>query len=153
MSFTNMAPHPDGSDRIFLATQSGKIFLAEIQKFGKALKYSKSNPFLDLTDQVASGDQFGLMGITFHPDFMQNGRFFVSYNCDSTITPGCLGKCSCNSEIGCNPADLGTNNGSAPCQYQAVVAEYTVNGTLNSPSMVCAQEFACFSLMYVLTGV
>jgi hypothetical protein len=146
MSFTNMAPHPDGSNRIFLATQSGKIFLAKVQKFGKALQYNKSNPFLDLSDRVASGDEFGLMGITFHPDFMNNGRFFVSYDCDSTTTPGCLGKCSCNSEIGCNPADLGTDNGAAPCQYQAVVAEYTVNGTSNSPSRV---RTCCFFLINI----
>ncbi|KAJ4769045.1 HIPL1 protein [Rhynchospora pubera] len=134
MSFNNMAPHPDGSNRIFLATQSGKIFLAEVQDFGQALIYNSSNPFLDLTSRVYFGNEFGLLGLAFHPDFTSNGRFFVSYNCDSTTTPNCLGKCSCNSEIGCDPENLGTDNGATPCQYQAVVAEYTVNGTSSSPS-------------------
>ncbi|KAJ3686678.1 hypothetical protein LUZ61_015842 [Rhynchospora tenuis] len=134
MSFTNMAPHPDGSNRIFLATQSGIIFLAELQDFGHALKYNKSQPFLDLRNRVYLDYESGFMGLAFHPNFTNNGRFFVSYNCDSKKTPDCLGKCSCNSEIGCDPTNLGTDNGAAPCQYQAVIAEYTVNGTSNSPS-------------------
>lgn len=137
VSFTNMAPHPDGSDRIFLATENGKIFLAEVQNFGNALIYNMSNPFLDLTNRVYFANDFGLLGLTFHPDFTNNGRFFVSYNCDSTMTPDCLGKCSCNSEIGCDPTDLDPDNTTIPCQYQEVVAEYTVNGTSFSPSTVC----------------
>ncbi|KAJ4782366.1 HIPL1 protein [Rhynchospora pubera] len=129
-----MAPHPDGSNRIFLATQSGIIFLAELQDFGHALKYNKSQPFLDLRSRVYLDYESGFMGLAFHPNFTTNGRFFVSYNCDSTKTTDCLGKCSCNSEIGCDPTNLGTDNGVAPCQHQAVVAEYTVNGSSHSPS-------------------
>ena len=57
---------------------------------------------------------------------------------DSTKKDTSLGKCSWFSEIGSYPANLGTtDNGAAPCKYQAVVAEYTLNGTSAYPSMVC----------------
>lgn len=57
---------------------------------------------------------------------------------DSTNKDTSLGRCSCFSEIGCYPANLGTtDNGAAPCKYQAVVAEYTWKGTSAYPSMVC----------------
>jgi hypothetical protein len=131
-----MVPHPDGSDRIFLFTQAGKIFLAEVPNHGskKTLKYDASKPFLDLTDRVLFDGDFGLQDVAFHPNFKKNGRFFVSYNCDSTTTPNCLGKCSCNPETGCDPSVIGIINGTTPCQFQEVVAEYTVNGTSSSPA-------------------
>lgn len=133
-----MVPHPDGSDRIFLFTQAGKIFLAEVPNHGskKTLKYDASKPFLDLTDRVLFAGDFGLQDVAFHPNFKKNGRFFVSYNCDSTTTPNCLGKCSCNPETGCDPSVIGIINGTTPCQFQEVVAEYTVNGTSSSPATV-----------------
>ncbi|KAJ3686677.1 hypothetical protein LUZ61_015841 [Rhynchospora tenuis] len=133
-TFVNMAPHPDGSNRVFLLTQAGKIFLAEVPNNGMGtLKYNASQPFLDLTDRVYVDFEFGLQGLTFHPNFSDNGRFFVSYNCDSNTTANCLGKCSCNPETGCDPSVIGIINGTVPCQFQEVVAEYTVNGTSSSP--------------------
>lgn len=37
-------------------------------------------PFLDLRDRVNSGGiEQGLLGMAFHPDYQQNGRFFVYY--------------------------------------------------------------------------
>ncbi|KAJ4782364.1 HIPL1 protein [Rhynchospora pubera] len=133
-TFVNMAPHPDGSNRVFLLTQAGKIFLAEVPNNGMGtLTYNSSQPFLDLTDRVYVDYEFGLQGIVFHPNFTNNGRFFVSYNCDSKTTPNCLGKCSCNPETGCDPSVIGIIDGAEPCQYQEVVAEYTVNGTSSSP--------------------
>ncbi|KAJ1701126.1 hypothetical protein LUZ63_000905 [Rhynchospora breviuscula] len=135
-SYTNIEPHPDGSNRIFLATQSGKIFLATVppQGSGKSLDIDLTNPFIDLTDLVHFDNEFGLNGFTFHPNFNTNGRFFVAYNCDKSKSATCSGKCACNSEINCDPSKLGTNNGALPCQYQALIAEYTVNGSSASPS-------------------
>jgi hypothetical protein len=137
-SFVKMVPHPDGSNRVFLFTLAGKIFLAEVPVQGsqKALKYNISKPFLDLTDRVIFNVDLGLQDITFHPNFTNNGRFFVSYNCDSTKTPDCQGKCTCNPGTGCDPSVIGIINGTAPCQFQEVVAEYTVNGTSSSPATV-----------------
>ncbi|KAF3330228.1 HIPL1 protein-like protein [Carex littledalei] len=137
-SYMNIEPHPDGSNRVFLATQAGKIFLANVppQGSGKMLDIDLTNPFIDLTDVVHFDNEFGLNGFTFHPKFATNGRFFVAYNCDKSKSATCSGKCSCNSEINCDPSKLGTNNGALPCQYQSVIAEYTVNGSSASPNNV-----------------
>ncbi|KAF3330230.1 HIPL1 protein-like protein [Carex littledalei] len=137
MTYNNFQPHPDGSNRVFLATQSGKIFLATMspQGSGKTLDIDLANPFIDLTDVVLFDNELGLTGFAFHPNFGTNGRFFVAYNCDKSKSATCSGRCSCNSEINCEPSKLGKDQGAMPCQYHAVIAEYTVNGTSTSPNM------------------
>lgn len=133
-----MVAHPDGSDRVFLSNQAGKIWLATIPEHGSGgtLELDESNPFLDLTDEVIFDTELGLMGLAFHPNFTTNGRFFVSYNCDKLQSATCSGRCSCNSDIGCDPSKLGTDNGAQPCQYQTVVAEFTANDSSTTPSTV-----------------
>ncbi|KAK7859036.1 hipl1 protein [Quercus suber] len=137
-----MAAHPDGSNRAFFASQQGKIWLATIpdQGSGGALGLDESNPFVDLTDEVYFDTLFGMMGIAFHPNFAQNGRFFASFNCDKAKWSGCTGRCSCNSDVNCDPSKLGTDNGAQPCQYQSVVAEYTANGTASQPSLATSAK-------------
>uniref|UniRef100_A0A0D9WWG7 Glucose/Sorbosone dehydrogenase domain-containing protein n=1 Tax=Leersia perrieri TaxID=77586 RepID=A0A0D9WWG7_9ORYZ len=128
-SYINMAPHPDGSSRVFLSNQAGKVFLAAVpaQGSGKTLGVDAANPFLDITDEVHFDNEFGLLGIAFHPDFAKNGRFFVSYSCDKTQSASCSGRCACNSDVGCDPSKLTADNGAQPCQFQSVIAEYTAN--------------------------
>ncbi|XP_077210154.1 HIPL1 protein-like [Tasmannia lanceolata] len=135
-SYLNMVAHPDGSNRIFLSTQPGKIFLATLPKEGSrgTLNIDESNPFLDLTDEVHFDTEFGLVGLAFHPDFLSNGRFFVSFNCDKSHSVRCSGRCACNSEVGCDPSKLVSDKGVLPCQYQSVIAEFTVNSTTSTPS-------------------
>ena len=60
-SYLNMASHPDGSNRVFLSSQAGKIWLASIpeQGSGGTLQYDEANPFLDITDEVYHDSQFG----------------------------------------------------------------------------------------------
>lgn len=118
--------------------QTGKTWLATVpeQGSGALLAIDKSNPFLDLTDKVYSDAEFGMLGIAFHPNFQQNGRFFVSFNCDKAKWPGCSGRCSCNSDISCDPSKLYSEYGSQPCQYFSVIAEFTANGTTSQPSSV-----------------
>lgn len=72
-----MAAHPDGSNRVFLSNQAGKIWLATVPEHGSGgtLELDESNPFLDLTDEVHYDTEFGLMGLAFHPNFATNGRF------------------------------------------------------------------------------
>lgn len=62
----------DGSNRIFIVEQAGRI---KIIKDGNTL----TTPFLDITDRVLSGGERGLLGLAFHPDFENNGYFFVNY--------------------------------------------------------------------------
>nr|XP_010934011.1 HIPL1 protein [Elaeis guineensis] len=135
-SYIDMVAHPDGSNRVFFANQAGKIWLATVpeQGSGGTLELDESNPFLDLTDEVHVDTQLGLMSLAFHPNFTTNGRFFVSYNCDKVQSASCSGRCSCNSDVGCDPSKLGSDNGAQPCQYQNVVAEYTANGSSSTPS-------------------
>jgi glucose/arabinose dehydrogenase len=62
----------DGSGRLFVVEQSGRIRVLE----GHVLH---PVPFLDITKQVLSGGERGLLGLAFHPDYRRNGRFFVNY--------------------------------------------------------------------------
>ncbi|KAK8952691.1 HIPL1 protein [Platanthera guangdongensis] len=135
-SYLSMVPHPDGSNRVFLSDQVGKIWLAKVppQGSGGTLDFDESSPFLDISDMVHSDTAFGVMGLVFHPNFTKNGRFFVSYNCDKTKIASCSGRCSCNSGVNCIPSDLGLDNGIEPCRYQSVVSEFTVNGSSSTPS-------------------
>uniref|UniRef100_A0A5B7CBP7 Putative HIPL1 protein-like isoform X1 n=1 Tax=Davidia involucrata TaxID=16924 RepID=A0A5B7CBP7_DAVIN len=135
-SYLNMVAHPDGSNRAFFSNQPGKIWLATIpeQGSGEKLGLDESIPFVDLTDQVHYDTSFGMMGMAFHPNFAHNGRFFASFNCDKVTSPGCSGRCSCNSDVSCDPSKIGSSSAAQPCQYHNVVAEFTANGTASEPS-------------------
>ncbi|CAN7100783.1 unnamed protein product [Brassica rapa subsp. narinosa] len=135
-SYLNMVAHPDGSNRAFFSNQPGKIWLGTIpdQDSGEAMELDESTPFVDITDQVSFDTQFGMMGMAFHPKFAENGRFFASFNCDKVKSPGCTGRCACNSDVNCDASKLPKDDGDQPCRYQTVVAEYTANGTSSSPS-------------------
>jgi glucose/arabinose dehydrogenase len=65
-------------DRIFILQKAGKI---RILQNGKLL----DSTFLDITNKVNSrGNEQGLLGLTFHPDYKNNGLFFVNYIDKST---------------------------------------------------------------------
>ncbi len=68
----DVATTGDGSGRIFVVEQSGAI---RIVRDGERL----STPFLDVSGQITSGGERGLLGIAFHPDFPTDPRFFVDY--------------------------------------------------------------------------
>jgi len=73
--------HAPSDDRLFIAQRDGKIMLY----VDGALQ---ETPFLDLADIVLSDDDadsygygdWALGGIAFHPDYEQNGLFYVYYN-------------------------------------------------------------------------
>ncbi|KAK4257140.1 hypothetical protein QN277_006767 [Acacia crassicarpa] len=136
-AYLDMVPHPDGSNRAFLANLQGKVWLVSIPDEGSngILEFDESKPFLDISDCVLFDSGHGLMGIAFHPNFTQNGRFFLSYCCDQTKNPNCSGRCSCDSDVNCDPSKLGFDDGVLPCQYHVVVAEFTVNGTASEPTL------------------
>lgn len=63
----------DGSGRLFVIEKVGRI---RIMANGQLLE----SPFLDISDRVgSSGNEQGLLGLAFHPQYAQNGRFFVNY--------------------------------------------------------------------------
>jgi glucose/arabinose dehydrogenase len=63
----------DGSRRLFVAEQGGKIKV--IAANGSVL----STPLLDISSKVSNGGEQGLLGLAFHPHFKTNGKFYVDY--------------------------------------------------------------------------
>jgi glucose/arabinose dehydrogenase len=69
----NVAIPPDGTNRVFVVERPGRIRIVEE---GKLLE----EPFLDITDQVLSAFlEQGLYSLAFHPDYANNGRFYVHF--------------------------------------------------------------------------
>jgi len=63
----------DGSGRLFIIEKYGAI---RIHKDGAILP----QPFLNIDDRVNdSSNEMGLLGLAFHPDFVNNGYFYVNY--------------------------------------------------------------------------
>lgn len=67
----------DGTGRLFVVDQAGRIWI--IASDGGLLP----DPFLDLSGQIVTlrtdYDERGVLGLAFHPDYVNNGRFFVYY--------------------------------------------------------------------------
>ncbi|WP_343089301.1 PQQ-dependent sugar dehydrogenase [Methanocalculus natronophilus] len=68
----------DGSGRLFVVDLIGEIRI--IDENGTLLE----EPFLNIRDQLVelrlSFDERGLLGLAFHPDFAESGRFFIYYS-------------------------------------------------------------------------
>ena len=64
----------DGSSHLFVIEQKGKIRVFENNPSVKI-----STVYLDIQDKVSSGGEMGLLGLAFHPNFKQNGYFYVNY--------------------------------------------------------------------------
>jgi uncharacterized repeat protein (TIGR01451 family) len=62
----------DGSNRLFVVEQSGRI---RIIKNGAVLP----TPFLNLSSRISYGGERGLLGLAFHPNYENNGYFYVNY--------------------------------------------------------------------------
>src|SRR5262249_55789497 len=63
---------PPGDTRFFVAEQTGRVRIIENGQ-------PRATDFLDIHAKVSGGSEQGLLGLTFHPGYAQNGRFFVSY--------------------------------------------------------------------------
>jgi glucose/arabinose dehydrogenase len=68
--------HPgDGTNRIFVVEQPGVI-----KVFENNANVTAAQTFLDIKDRVNdSGNEEGLLGLAFHPDYKNNGYFYVNY--------------------------------------------------------------------------
>jgi glucose/arabinose dehydrogenase len=70
----NIAAPKDGSGRLFIVERVGRIRI--LDKDGTLLP----DPFLDLTELVQNDYlEQGLLGLAFHPDYANNGRFYVDF--------------------------------------------------------------------------
>ena len=68
--------HPDDStDRLFVVEQRGVISI-----FNNDKAVFEKKIFLDIQDRVRDlGNEEGLLGLVFHPDYQNNGYFYVDY--------------------------------------------------------------------------
>lgn len=63
----------DGTQRLFIIEQPGRILIV---KDGSLLP----TPFLDIRERVdSSGNEQGLLGLAFSPNYVENGYFYVNY--------------------------------------------------------------------------
>ena len=62
----------DGSGRLFIVLRGGRIVIFDGAQV-------LSPPFLDIAALVSSGGERGLLGAAFHPNYVGNGFFYVSY--------------------------------------------------------------------------
>ena len=63
----------DGTGRIFIVELQGRIRIVD------PVRGLLSEPFLDLTGQVATGAERGMWSLAFAPDYAASGVFFVTY--------------------------------------------------------------------------
>ena len=67
----------DGTNRLFVADQTGIVYVVENDVL-------LSEPFLDISDKIVdlspAYDERGLLGITFHQEYENNGKFYVYYS-------------------------------------------------------------------------
>ena len=82
----------DGSGRLFVVEQAGVI------KVVSSAGTVSATPFLDITGLVASGGEMGLLGLAFHPDYENNGYFYVNYTRDTPTRQTVVARYSVSSE-------------------------------------------------------
>jgi len=85
VAFPNLTfNQPDGvfndnaTDRLFVTEQAGAIHV-----FNNNQNITSSTVFLDISSRVLYGGEQGLLGLAFHPNFKQNGFFYVNYVADN----------------------------------------------------------------------
>jgi glucose/arabinose dehydrogenase len=61
-----------GGRTLFVVEQIGRIRIVQSGSL-------QARPFLDIADRITAGGEQGLLGLAFHPDYADNGRFFVDY--------------------------------------------------------------------------
>ena len=71
--------HPgDGTDRLFVLEQPGRIIV-----FDNEYSTNDAEVFLDIRNIVDQGNGYteeGLLGLAFHPNYSENGYFYVNYS-------------------------------------------------------------------------
>jgi glucose/arabinose dehydrogenase len=77
-----MACPDDGTDRIFVFEQGGKIFVVSNGSVSK-------EPFIDISARLdglnIAYSEKGLLGMAFHPDYKNNRRFFLYYSAPANV--------------------------------------------------------------------
>jgi hypothetical protein len=94
----------DGSGRLFIVQQGGTIRIWQ----NSALL---ATPFLTIpAAEISTGGELGLLGLAFHPDFEDNGYFFVNYTEPEPV----------------DPPSCPTSSPSGQCDWNTVIARFRV---------------------------
>ncbi|WKZ69136.1 MAG: PQQ-dependent sugar dehydrogenase [Melioribacteraceae bacterium] len=64
----------DNSNRLFVLEQEGRI-----RVFQNDSLVNSTEVFLDIRDKVLYGGEQGLLGLAFHPNYSENGYFYLDY--------------------------------------------------------------------------
>jgi len=72
----------DGTNRLFVAEQSGTI---KVFPNSENVTQAQVSEFLDISNRVSfsAGQEIGLLGLAFHPDYENNNLFYVYYTAKS----------------------------------------------------------------------
>jgi glucose/arabinose dehydrogenase len=73
---------PGDRDHLFVAERAGRVRVLDLQT-----NEFLSEPLLDVGGQIYTQGEGGLLGLTFHPNFQENGQFFV-YVSDDEFAAG-----------------------------------------------------------------
>ncbi|WP_235296751.1 PQQ-dependent sugar dehydrogenase [Portibacter marinus] len=90
----------DGTDRLFIVEQEGKIKIIENETPLPGL-------FLDLSNEIDCCGEKGLLGLVFHPNYEDNGKFYINYIDNNRYTVVSEFKVKIDNA---NEADLTTEN-------------------------------------------
>ena len=64
---------PGDTSRLFVVEQTGRIKIVSLSD------YSTTGTFLNISGQISSGGERGLLGMCFDPSYSSNGHFYVNY--------------------------------------------------------------------------
>ena len=71
----------DGTNRIFAMQQNGHVMV-----FSNDSMATSTTTFLNIEEKLSSvGDEEGLLGLAFHPNYTSNGYFYVNYTAPSPL--------------------------------------------------------------------
>jgi len=70
----HIAYAPGDPQHLWIVEQTGTIRVYDLEA-DRLLE----TPFLSIRDRVSTGGERGLLSVAFHPDFADNGRFYVNY--------------------------------------------------------------------------
>jgi hypothetical protein len=74
----------DGSGRLFVVEQGGRVYVVRDGE-------PAASPFLDLSGEVSTGGERGLLGLAFAPDYKRSGVLYVDYTETMRATPSSRG--------------------------------------------------------------
>lgn len=71
---------PGDENRLFVVEQGGLIKIIDLNN-----NTVLATPFLNISTRIATGSELGLLGLAFHPNYINNGFFFIYYTVNNPL--------------------------------------------------------------------